>query len=59
MKSFEGSGKWVLAVLASIHLAVTLAYPEKVYFFLKFIWGLVVLNLGALLEQARSYLHFH
>jgi hypothetical protein len=59
MKSFEGSGKWVLAVLASILLAVTLAYPQKVYFFLRFIGGLAVLNLAALLEQVRSYLHFH
>lgn len=56
MKSGYGSSKWVLTIFFVILLVVVLAYPQRALFVLKFIWDLIVLNVGPVLENL--YHHF-
>jgi len=51
MISAPGSGKWVFSVFFAILLVVTWCYPHQVYFVLKFVWDLIVINLRPLLES--------
>ncbi len=55
----EGSGKWVLAVFVAIVLAVTVAYPHEVFFLLKFVWDIIVLNVQPFWDALLKYLPFH
>lgn len=55
----QGSGKWVLAILAAILLAVTVAYPHEVLFLLKFIRDIIVLNVQPLWDDLLQHLPFH
>jgi len=56
VSSGEGSSKWVFTLLFVIILVVTLAYPQRVLFMLKFVWDLIVLDVTPLLENL--YHHF-
>lgn len=54
----DGSGKWVLAIFGAIVLAVTVAYPHDVLFLLKFVWGIIVLNIQPLWDDLLQHLPF-
>lgn len=56
MSSGGGSYKWPLALLISILGVVIVAYPHQVWFMLKFVWDLIVLNVTPVIENI--YHHF-
>ncbi|HTC22617.1 MAG TPA: hypothetical protein VK859_17305 [bacterium] len=51
MISSGGSGKWVVSIFLSLLLVITLCYPHQVLFMLKFLWDLIVLNVGPFLQE--------
>jgi len=51
----ESNGRGIFIIIGLILILLTVFYPHQVFFVLKFIWDLIVLNLQPLIDDFHKY----